>query len=43
MNTHVIVSDIRQDVLKMREDIGGQNKVVSDTRHFYRHILSDYP
>ena len=38
MNTHVIVSDIRQDVLKMRED-ASQNKVVSDTRHFRRHIF----
>ena len=29
MNTHVTVSDIRDDVSKIREDIGGQVRSVS--------------
>ena len=31
MNTHTIVADIRQDVSKLRGDIGSQNQPVSDT------------
>lgn len=34
MNTHVIVADIRQDVLKIRADTDSQNRVVSDERAF---------
>ena len=34
MNTHTIVADIRQDVLKIREDNDNQNRV-SDTRSLY--------
>ena len=32
MNTHTIVSDIRQDMLRAREDTDGQSRAVSDTR-----------
>ena len=31
MNTHIIVADIHQDVLRIREDSDNQNRV-SDTR-----------
>ena len=34
MNTHTIVADMRQDVLKIREDADSQNRVVRDTRVF---------
>jgi len=34
MNTHIIVADMRQDVLKIREDTGSQNLVVRDTHVF---------
>ena len=40
MNAHTIIADIRQDVSKIREDTGSQNKVVSDMcmyRHFSIH------
>ena len=30
MNTHTIIADMRQDVLKIREDAGSQNLVVRD-------------
>jgi hypothetical protein len=30
MNTHVIVADVHQNVLKIREDVDSQNRVVSD-------------
>ena len=43
LNTHTIVADIRQDVLKLREDGDSQNRVVSDTRALWRHrIFTDY-
>ena len=32
MNTHVVVSDMRHDVSKIREEIGGQARSVSITR-----------
>jgi len=32
MNTHTIVADMRQDMLKNREGADGQNQTVSDTR-----------
>jgi len=32
MNTHTIVADIRQNMLKARETIDGQDRGVSDTR-----------
>jgi len=32
MNTHTIVSDIHQNVLKIREDAESQNRTVSDIR-----------
>ena len=31
MNTHTIVADVHQNMLKARDDAGGQNLVVSDT------------
>ena len=31
MNTHTIVADVHQNVLKIREDVNGQNRVVSTT------------
>ena len=31
MNTHTIVVDMRRDMLKSREDAGGQNLTVNDT------------
>ena len=31
MNTHTIVADIRQDMSKLRGDIGSQNQLVSGT------------
>ena len=35
LNTHTIVTDIRQDVSKIREDSGVPNQPVSDLRTFY--------
>ena len=35
MNTHTIITDIRQDVSKIREDIGSQNRAVCDMWTFY--------
>ena len=35
MNTHTIVTDIRQDVLRIRTDTDSQNQMVSDTSAFY--------
>ena len=35
LNTHNIVTDMRQDVSKIREDGGGPNQVVSDLHTFY--------
>ena len=35
LNTHTIVTDIRQDVSKIREDAGVPNQPVSDLRIFY--------
>jgi len=32
MNTHTIVVDMRRDMLKSREDTGGQNQMVNSTR-----------
>jgi len=32
MNTHTIVADVHQNVLKIREDVDSQNRAVSDTR-----------
>jgi len=37
MNTHTIVADMRQDVLKIREDAVSQNQVVRNTRIFFYH------
>ena len=34
MNTHTIVADVHQNVLKIREDTGSQNRVVSYTCAF---------
>ena len=34
MNTHTIVADMRQDMLKTREDANSQNRVVRDPRIF---------
>ena len=39
MNTHTIVADIRQVVLKLRGDTGGQNQPVSDT---FQHFTNPY-
>ena len=36
MNTHTIVTDIRQDVLNIREDTDGPNQAVSEVYTFYR-------
>ena len=30
MNTHTIITDVHQNVLKICEDVGSQNQVVSD-------------
>ena len=35
LNTHTIVTDIRQDVSKIREDTSGPNQVVSYMHPFY--------
>ena len=35
LNTHTIVTDIRQDVSKIREDSGRPNQVVSGVHSFY--------
>ena len=35
LNTHTIVTDIRQDVSRIREDAGNPNQAVSDTHTFY--------
>ena len=35
LNTHTIITDIRQDVSKIREDSGSPNQVVSDMHTFY--------
>ena len=32
MNTHTIVADMHQNVLKIREDVGNQNQGVSGSR-----------
>jgi len=40
MNTHTIVADMHQDVLKLREDADSQNRVVSGTRVLWRHRIS---
>jgi hypothetical protein len=43
MNTHTIVADMHQNVLKTREATDGQNRVVSDTRFSPHHrINSDH-
>jgi len=42
MNTHTIVADMRQDVLKIREDADNQNRV-SDTRFLYTWKLPHGP
>jgi tetratricopeptide (TPR) repeat protein len=39
MNTHTIVADMRQDVLKIREDAESQNRVVRDMRVVYHHLI----
>jgi len=43
MNTHIIVTGIRQDVLKIRADTDGQNHVVSDERFFCRRPIHTDP
>jgi len=40
MNTHNIVADVHQNVLKLREDADSQNRVVSGTRALWRHRIS---
>jgi len=40
MNTHTIVADVHQNVLKIREDVASQNRVVSGTRVLWRHRMS---
>ena len=40
MNTHTIVADVHQNVLKLREDADSQNRVVSGTRILWRHWIS---
>ena len=34
INAHTIIADIRQDVSKIREDTGDQNRMVSGHSHF---------
>ena len=34
MNTYTIVADVHQNVLKIRDDVGSQNGVVSNKRTF---------
>ena len=40
MNTHTIVADVHQNVLKIREDVDSQNQVVSDGRAFWHHLIT---
>ena len=36
LNTHTIVSDMHQNVLKLRKDADSQSRVVSDMRALHR-------
>jgi len=40
MNTHTIVADMHQNVLKIRKDADSQNRVVSGTRVLWCHRMS---
>jgi len=40
MNTHTIVTDVHQNVLKIREDVDSQNRVVSNTRAFWHRLIN---
>jgi len=42
MNTHTIVADVHQNVLKIREDVGSQNPLVSNRRAFWHHLINTY-
>ena len=42
MNTHTIVADVYQNVLKIREDVGSENLLVSDRRAFWHHLINTY-
>jgi tetratricopeptide (TPR) repeat protein len=42
VNTHVIVADVHQNVLKIREDVDSQNRVVSDTCFWHRLMRTDH-
>jgi len=40
MNTHTIVTDMHQNILKIREDTGGQNRAVSDASTLKHHRIN---
>lgn len=39
MSVQTTIADMRQDVLKIREDNNSQNLVVGDARAFYYHLI----